>query len=95
MLTLAFEGAKVSFPLHDLILEKHGKSVVFNIKETFHDDYAILGEPVFKKYFTVLDYGKNKIGLAQPRVTEKQEFINITTLVRFISVVFISGKNKI
>ena len=92
MFWLTFTFSIVSFPLSDLVLEKHGKSVVFNIKKTFHDNYAILGEPVFKKYFAILDYGKNKIGLAQPRVTERQEFINITTLVRFISVVFVSGK---
>lgn len=72
VLTFVFEGAKVSFPVEDLVLEKKGKKVVFNIKRTFHDDYAILGEPVFLKYFTVLDYEKNKIGLAEPRVTERQ-----------------------
>ena len=70
IITFVFDGAKVSFTLSDLILEQHKKRAVFNIKATLNDSYAILGEPLFQKYFTVLDYAKNKIGLGPPRTTE-------------------------
>ena len=91
ILTFNFNGAKVSFKTEELVLERHHKKVVFNIKKTFKEDYAIMGEPLFKKYFTILDYGKNRIGIGPPRVTLHKEFIGIATLVRFVSFVFIFG----
>lgn len=72
--------------------EQHHKKVIFNIKKTFHDEYAILGEPVFKKYFTVLDYGKNKIGFSNPKINKVKEFISLVTLVRGVSAVFMLSK---
>jgi hypothetical protein len=95
ILTFSFNGAKATFKIEELILERHHKKVVFNIKKTFKEDYAIMGEPLFRKYFTILDYGKNRIGLGPPRVTEHKEFINIVFLVRFVSFVFIFGNDFI
>ena len=69
VITLEFDNAKVSFLAEELVLEKHRKKVIFNIKKTFHEDYAVLGEPFFKKYFVALDYGKNKIGIGPLRGT--------------------------
>ena len=55
-------------PLQDLVLEKHHKEVTFNLKTTFQD-YAIFGEPFFQKYYTVFDYGRNRIGIGAPRTS--------------------------
>ena len=69
-MTISFNQVKVSFTLAELILQQHHKKVTFNIKKTFHENYAIFGEPVFKKYYVAFDYGRDRIGLGPPRVTE-------------------------
>jgi hypothetical protein len=44
--------------------------VLLNIRESDADNpYLILGEPVFKKYYTAFMYNKNKIGIAMKRTT--------------------------
>ena len=53
ILTFFFTGGKISFKLTELLKEQHHKRVVLNIKQTFREQYGVLGEPVFKKYFTV------------------------------------------
>ncbi len=30
-----------------------------------HDTYAVLGEPLFKKYLIVFDYNKDKVGFGE------------------------------
>ena len=39
----------------------------------------------------VFDYGRDRIGIGPPRVTGHTEYINIVTLVRFVSFVFLFG----
>jgi uncharacterized protein (DUF486 family) len=52
----------------------------------------ILGEPVFKKYFTVFQYSKNRIGIALKRVTTIEKLFDVITLVRFLTFIFCTGK---
>jgi hypothetical protein len=53
---------------------------------------VIFGEPVFNKYFTVLDYHRNRIGIADRRVTFEERMFELVTLVRILTFIFISGK---
>lgn len=49
---------------------------------------------MFKKYFIVLDYHLNKIGIAARRVTFEERVFEIVTLVRILTFIFVSGKQK-
>lgn len=54
-------------PMEKLVLkDDHGKKIIFNIKKTFNMR-AILGEPIFKQYFMIFDYSKNRIGFSPKR----------------------------
>jgi hypothetical protein len=78
-------------PVKDLILRNdHGKRIVFNIKKTFNNR-IVLGEPIFKENVIILDYTKNKIGIAPKRVNFSEFFINVVTLIRFLCFVFVLG----
>ena len=61
-----FGDHTIQIPLKDLVLKKDGKKVVLNIKQTYNN-HAIMGEPLFKHYFCVFDYSKNRIGMAPRR----------------------------
>jgi hypothetical protein len=55
-------------------------------------DYIIFGEPIFNKYFTILDYHRNRIGIADRRVTFEERVFELVTLVRLLTFIFMSGK---
>ena len=63
---------------------------MLNLKQSPHETYAILGEPVFQKYLVLFDYGNNKIGFSNKRDKVK-ELINPVSLIRFICFVFTFG----
>lgn len=67
ILTFEFADKRVSFTLEELILDKKHSKTVLNLKESIHDTIAIFGEPFFKKYLAVFDYGTNKVGFAIKR----------------------------
>jgi hypothetical protein len=89
-LIFGFSGTNIMIKLEDLVLKNEGKKVIFNIKKTFNN-HAILGEPIFHKYFVLLDYNKNRIGFAPKRETFGSTFINVVALVRFLCFVFVLG----
>ncbi len=67
-----------------------------NIRESEPDNpYMILGEPVFKKYYTAFHYNKNRIGVALRRVTELERLFDVITLVRFLTFVFVTGNERV
>lgn len=69
---------------------KDGKEVVLHLKlgETNH---IIMGEPFFKKYYSAFDYIKNRIGIAERRKSSEEKVLNVITLVRFLTFVFVLG----
>lgn len=69
------------------MLEKSHKKVTLNIKKTFHDNYAVLGEPIFQKYFVALDYTKNKIGFGPLRQTAFTDTYKMMKFVRYLSII--------
>jgi hypothetical protein len=50
-----------------------------------------LGEPIYKDHVVILDYTKNKIGIAPKRKNFSEFFVNVVTLVRFLCFIFIIG----
>ena len=92
IITFEFGDKKVSFTLGELILEKGHSKTILNIKQSVHDTYAVLGEPFFQKYLVMLDYGKNKVGIASKRELVDYALIDVVSLVRFICFVFLFGK---
>ena len=81
-------------PMKDLVLRNdHGKRIIFNIKKTFNNR-IILGEPIYHENVVILDYTKNKIGIAPKRVSFSEFFINVVTLVRFLCLIFVFGKHS-
>jgi hypothetical protein len=54
----------LSFEICDLIRFEKGKIFTLNIKKIQSESNFILGEPIFKKYFAVLDYSKSRIGVS-------------------------------
>lgn len=92
IITFEFNDKRVSFTLRELILEQtHGRTVL-NLKQTIHDTYAVLGNPLFQKYLIVFDYNANKVGIAAKRDELDGGIINVVSLVRFICFVFLFGK---
>lgn len=91
IITFQFSGKKISFSLAELRLGKIKNKTIYNLKQTLHDTYAILGQPLFQKYLIVLDYGKFKVGFGQKCDHDQKEFINVISLVRFICFVFLFG----
>lgn len=65
--------------------------MTFNIKRAYNNR-IILGEPVYNEHVLILDYSKNKIGIAPKRVNFSEFFVNVVTLVRFLCFVFVLGK---
>ncbi len=66
-LIFGFGDKKQMIPMEKLVLkDEHGKKIIFNIKKTFNSR-AILGEPIFKQYFMIFDYSKNRIGFSPKR----------------------------
>lgn len=55
-------------------------------------DFIVFGEPLFAKYFTVLDYQHNRIGVAERRVTFQERLFGIVTLIRLLTFIFLSGR---
>ena len=86
IITLEFDKVKASFKLEELVVEKSHKKVTFNIKKTFHDNYAVLGEPIFRKYFVALDYSKNKVGFGPLTQTAFTETYKLMKMVRYLSI---------
>lgn len=54
-----------------------------------------MGEPFFKKYYSAFDYTKNRIGIADRRKSDEEKILDVITLVRFLTVVFIAGCSTI
>lgn len=81
---------KLSFTLDELERSKSGssKSMLLRQSET---DFIVFGEPLFAKYFTVLDYQHNRIGVADRRVTFQERLFGIVTLIRILTFIFLSG----
>lgn len=63
-----------------------------NLKQISHKNYVIFGEPIYSKYATYLDYGKNKVGFAIKREHFQKQYINVVTLIRFLMFIFTFGK---
>ena len=64
---------------------------MLNIKAAPDNNFIILGEPIFKKYFVVLDYENNRIGFARQRVKFLDKVLDIVFLIRFVLWIFILG----
>lgn len=93
-LFFGFGGPNLMVPMKDLVLRNdHGKRIIFNIKKTFNNR-IILGEPIYHENVVILDYTKNKIGIAPKRVSFSEFFINVVTLVRFLCFIFVFGKHS-
>lgn len=66
-LYFGFSGPNLMIPMQDLVLKnEHGKKVIFNIKRTYNNR-IILGEPIFNQHVLLLDYTKDRIGIAPKR----------------------------
>jgi hypothetical protein len=92
-LYFGFGGPNLMVPMKDLVLKnEHGKKVTFNIKRSFNSR-IILGEPVYKDHVLILDYSKNRIGIAPKRTNFSEFFVNVVTLVRFLCFVFLLGNS--
>lgn len=76
--------------MKDLLLSDHSKKLTLNIKKTYNNR-LVLGEPIFKDHVLMLDYSKDRIGLAPKRVSFSEFFVNVVTLVRFLCFVFLLG----
>lgn len=91
-LVLEINETRISLDLSELVRDKKNHKVLLNIRESEPDNpYMILGEPVFKKYYTAFHYSKNKIGVALRRVTEFERLFDVITLVRFLTLIFVTG----
>ena len=86
-----FGGKNINIPISDLLhVGLKGKKLILNIKKTFNNR-AVLGEPVFKQHYIVLDYSKNRFGFANKRSDFSSFFMDIVSLVRFLCFVFVLG----
>lgn len=82
--------------MKDLVKNTKSQKVLLNIRESDPDNpYLILGEPIFKKYFTAFHYTKNKLGIALKRITMIESLFEVITLVRFLTFIFIMGTDFI
>lgn len=70
--------------LEDLVLKKTYHKTILNIKKALDQKFIILGEPLFKKYFFVLDYKNNRIGISHQRTNFTDQVVNVVTLIRFV-----------
>ena len=83
-LNFGFENSDIMIKLKDLVLKKSYHKTVLNIKSALDDKFIILGEPIFKKYFFVLDYKNNRIGISHQRTNFVDQIVNVVTLIRFV-----------
>jgi len=78
-------------PFKDLVLSSKKHQITFNIKPSLDSRYIILGEPIFKKYFIILDYEHNRVGVSLQRTKFVEPLINVVVLIRFVVWAFILG----
>lgn len=81
----------IMIPFSDLVLSSKKHQVTFNIKASLDPRYIILGEPIFKRYFVILDYEHNRIGVSPQRTKFVEPLINVVVLIRFVVWIFIAG----
>ncbi len=89
-LFIGLGGTKVALKVKDLLLSEHSKRLTLNIKRTYNNR-IILGEPIFRDHVLLLDYSKDRIGIAPKRLNFSEFFVNVVTLVRFLCFVFLLG----
>jgi hypothetical protein len=77
--------------MSELMIGKVKNKTLFNMKQTIHDTYAILGEPFFLKYLVVFGYNNNKVGFGEKFNGDDQQFINVVSVIRFVCFVFVFG----
>lgn len=69
-LILSLSRTAVMIPLAHLIRDEeekgHSNILTLNIKQTYNN-YAVLGEPLFRHYYMLFDYGKNRVGFSGRR----------------------------
>ena len=70
--------------IKDLVLKKSYHKPILNLKKALDDNFIVLGEPLFKKYFFVLDYKNNKIGISHQRTSFTDQIVNVVILIRFV-----------
>lgn len=84
-------GTDIMIPFKDLVTEHKHHGYKFNIKEALDDKHIILGEPIFRKYFIVLDYEHDRLGLSLHRTKFADKLIDVVLLIRFVVWVFLIG----
>lgn len=73
-------------------MHREDKKVTFNLKES-SNNYTILGEPFFLKYYAYFDYAKNEIGYGQRALSIDESIIKTVTLIHAIVLLILFGIN--
>ena len=81
---------KLAFGLDELERSKSGSTKTLLLRQS-ESNFIVFGEPLFAKYFTILDYQHNRIGVADRRVTFQERLFGIVTLIRILTFIFLSG----